>query len=162
MSQIALVTHQHDDNVRVGMVAQLLEPPRNVLVCLVLADIVDEQSADGTPVVRGRDGAVPFLAGSVPDLCLDGLGVDLDRPGGKLDADGGLGVYIELISSETAEQVGLSDARVSNQNNCGKAALACIAMGGRRGNECLEVSITLEKKLQGGSRSAPYPGQRRG
>lgn len=158
MPQIALVTHQHDDNIRVGVVPKLLEPPCNVLVCLVLADIVDEQRADGTPVVRRRDGAVPFLAGGVPNLCLDGLGVDLDGSGGELDADGGLGVYVELISSETTEQVGLSDARVSNQNNCGEAVLACIARRGRRRSECLEVSITLEEKLQGDLGSAQYSG----
>ena len=162
MAQIALVTHQHDDNIRVGVVPQLLEPPRHVLVCLVLANIVDEQGADGTAVVRRCDGAVPFLAGGIPDLCLDGLGVDLDGAGGKLDADGGLGVYVELISSETTEQVGLSNARVSDQNNCGKAVSACIARRGRRRSECLEVSITLEKKLREDPRSAPYSGQRRG
>lgn len=149
MPQIALVTHQHDDNIRIGVVPQLLEPPRNVLVCLVLANIVDEQGADSTSVVRRRDGAVPFLAGGVPNLCLDGLGVDLDRPGGKLDADGGLGVYVELIPSESTEQVGLSDTRVSDQNNCEMAVLVCIASRrGRRVSECTELSSTLEKKLQ--------------
>lgn len=114
----------------------------------MLADIVDEQGADGTSVVRGRDGAVPFLAGGVPNLCLDGLGVDLDGSGGKLDADGGLGVYVELIPSESTEQVGLSDTRVSDQNNCGMAVLACIARRGRWMSECTGLSVTLEKKLE--------------
>lgn len=48
---------------------------------------------------------------------LDRLGVNLDRAGGELDTDGGFGVEIEFIASETAEQVGLADARVTNQDD---------------------------------------------
>lgn len=51
MPQIALVSNQHDDDVGVGMVTQLLQPPRYVLVSLVLADVVDEQGADSATVV---------------------------------------------------------------------------------------------------------------
>jgi len=51
VSQIGLVSDQHDDNVTVGMVSQLLEPSGDVLVCLVLADVVDEQGTDGAAVV---------------------------------------------------------------------------------------------------------------
>ena len=87
MSQIALVSHQHDHNVRIGMVSQLLQPSRDVLVGLVFADIIDEQSADSTSVVCGCDGSIPLLAGGIPDLCLDGLRVYLDRPGRELHAD---------------------------------------------------------------------------
>lgn len=117
VAQIALVADEHDDNVGVGVVAQFLEPPGDVLVGLVLADIVDEEGADSTTVVGRGDGAVTLLAGGIPNLCLDGLGVDLDRPGGELDADGRLGVEVELVASESAEQVGLSDARVSDQHH---------------------------------------------
>lgn len=92
MPQIALVPDKHDDDVRVGMVAQLLQPPGNVLICLVLADVVDEQSSDGAAVVCGGDGAVSLLARRVPDLRFDRLCVDLDGSGGKFDADGRLGV----------------------------------------------------------------------
>ena len=138
------------------MVPQLLQPARDVLVGLVLRGVVDKQRPDGTAIVGRRYGTVPFLTGRIPNLSLDRLGVDLDGSGGELDADGGLGVYVELISSETTEQVGLSDARVSNQNNCGEAVLACIARRGRRRSECLEVSITLEEKLQGDLGSAQY------
>ena len=117
MPQIALVSDQHDDDVGVGMVAQLLEPPGDVLVGLVLADIVDKEGTDSTTVVSGSDGAVALLTGGIPDLRLDGLGVDLDRTSRELDADGGLRIKVELVASETAEKVGLSDARVSDQHN---------------------------------------------
>lgn len=110
MPQIALVTHKHDDDVRVGMVAQLLQPPRHVLVCLVLADVVDQQGAHCAAVVCGGDGAVSLLAGGIPDLSLDGLGVDLDGPGSEFDADGRLRVQVELVAGESAQQVGFTDA----------------------------------------------------
>lgn len=74
------------------MVPQLLQPPGHVLEREALADVVDEQSTDGAPVVGRGDGAIPFLARGIPDLRLDRLVVDLDRPRGKLDADGRLGV----------------------------------------------------------------------
>jgi hypothetical protein len=88
MPQIALVSYQHDDNVRVRVVPQLLQPPGHILVRLVLADIVDEQGADCPSIVGRGDGAVSFLSSSVPDLCLDRLCVYLDRPGCELYTDG--------------------------------------------------------------------------
>lgn len=115
MPQIALVTDKHDNNVGVGMVAQFLEPSCDVLVGLVLADIVDEKGTDGTTVVGGGDGTVSFLTSSIPNLCLDSLGVDLDGARGELDTDGGLGVEVELVASESAEKVGFTNARVSDQ-----------------------------------------------
>lgn len=117
MPQIALVTHEHDDNVLVGMVAQFLQPSVHVLKRHALADIVDEEGADSTAVVGRGDGAITFLASSIPNLCLDCLGVDLNGSGGKLDADGGLGVEVELVTGESTEKVGLSDARVSDEDH---------------------------------------------
>lgn len=76
----------------------------------MLADIVDEQRSDRATVVCGGDGSVSLLSGGIPDLSLDGLGVDLNGPGSKLDADCRLGVEVELIASETAQQVGFTDA----------------------------------------------------
>lgn len=110
VSQIALVSDQHDDDVGVSVVPQLLQPSRDVLVGLVLADVVDEEGTDSATVVGRRDGAISLLAGRIPDLRLDGLGVDLDRSRGELDTDCRLGVQVELISGESTEKVGLSDS----------------------------------------------------
>lgn len=117
MSQIALVSDQHDNDVCIGVISQLFQPPRNVFICLVLADIVDKKGADRTTVVCGSDGTVTLLTGCIPDLRLDGFGVNLDRSGGKLDTDSRLGVEVEFVSSESAEKIGLSNTRVSNQDN---------------------------------------------
>ena len=92
------------------MVAQLLQPPCDILVCLVLADVVDEQRTHGATVVCGGDSAVSLLASSIPDLRLNCLRIDLDRAGSKLDADGRLGVEVELVACESAQQVGFTDA----------------------------------------------------
>lgn len=114
MLQIALVSHQHNHNVAVRMISQLLQPPRHVLVRLVLADVVDQERADGPAVVGACDGAVALLTGCVPDLGFDCFGVDLDAAGGEFDADGGLGVEVEFVAGESGEKVGLSDAGVSD------------------------------------------------
>lgn len=55
---------------------------------------------------------------SVPNLRLDDLAVVLDTPGGELDANGRLGVEVELVARESAQQVGLSDARVADDDHC--------------------------------------------
>ena len=49
--QITFVAHKHNDNVRIGMVAEFLEPAGNVGVRRVLGNIVDEESAYRTAVV---------------------------------------------------------------------------------------------------------------
>ena len=117
MPQIALVSDQHDDDVRIGMISELLQPPGHVLVGLMLADVVHKQSAHCSPVVGRCDGSIAFLTSRVPDLCFDRFGVYLYGPGGKFNADGGLGVQVEFIASETAQQVGLSNTRVSNEHH---------------------------------------------
>lgn len=116
--QIALVSHQHNDDVGVGMVPQLLQPPRDVLIGLVLADVVDQQRTDGASVVCGGDGAVPLLTGGIPDLGLDGFGVNLNGARGKLDTDGRLRVQVELVARETAQEVGFTNARISYEDDC--------------------------------------------
>ena len=117
MPQIALVTHKHNDDVGVGVIAQLLQPPRHILICLMLADVVDKQSADCATVVCGGDSTVALLACSVPNLGLDGLGVNLDGASRKFDANRRLGVKIEFISREAAQEIGLSNTRISDKDN---------------------------------------------
>ena len=53
----------------------------------------------------------------VPNLRLDDLGIVLDAACGKLDTDGRLGVEVELVASEPAQQVGLAHARIANDDD---------------------------------------------
>ena len=96
------------------MVPQLLQPPGHILVGLMLADVVDQQSPNGAAVVGRGDCSIAFLPGRVPDLGLDGLAVDADGTGCKLDADCRFGVEVEFVTGEPAEQVGLPNSRVSD------------------------------------------------
>ena len=73
MSQIALVSHQHDHDIGVCVVSQLLQPAGDVFKGEVLGDVIDEEGPDSTAVVGRRNGPVALLAGGVPDLRLDGL-----------------------------------------------------------------------------------------
>jgi len=49
--QITLVSDQHDHNVRVGMISELLQPAGDVDVGSMLCNVVDEESANSTAVV---------------------------------------------------------------------------------------------------------------
>lgn len=85
-----------------------LEPLRAVLEAVAIRDVVNDQRAHCIPVVGGRHGAVPLLAGGVPHLCLDGLAIVLNLPRRKLDADGALRVRLELVFREAAQQACLA------------------------------------------------------
>lgn len=56
MPQIALVTDEHDDDVRVCVVAEFLQPAKNVDVSRVFRDIVHEKCSDSASVVPVRMG----------------------------------------------------------------------------------------------------------
>lgn len=127
--QVGLVADEHDDDVGLGVVAELLEPALNVLKGGVLGDVVDEESPDGAPVVSRGDGPIALLAGSVPDLGLDGLPLGLDRFGRELDADGRLGLQVELVAGKAGEEVGLADARVADQDNLEQIVVLFIYSG---------------------------------
>ena len=51
MFQVALVTNEHNDNIRIGVVAKFLEPAGNIGIRRVLSNIIDEESAHRTAVV---------------------------------------------------------------------------------------------------------------
>lgn len=48
---------------------------------------------------------VLLLLTSVPDLRLDRLAVNVDRPCGELDADRRLGLEVELVACESREHL---------------------------------------------------------
>ena len=68
IAQIALLAHQHDNDVAVRIVAQLLQPALHILLCQVLGDFIQHQCIHCTVVVSRGDGAVALLASSVPTL----------------------------------------------------------------------------------------------
>ena len=130
MSQIALVSHQHDNNVCICMISQLLQPPCDVLVCLVLADVVHKESSYSASVVCRCDRPVSLLSSCVPDLRLDSLCVNLNWSGCELYTDGWFRVEVELVACESAQKVGFTNTRISDQDDCKEV---CVSW--RRGND---------------------------
>ena len=57
VSQIALVANKHDHDVKIGVLAQLLQPLLHVFE-RKLADIVDNQSTNSAAIVRTSNGAI--------------------------------------------------------------------------------------------------------
>ena len=51
VAQVALVTHQHDDDISVRVLPQLPQPPLGILKALMLCNVIDEQCPDGAPIV---------------------------------------------------------------------------------------------------------------
>ena len=90
MVEVTRLAHQHDVDVALSVVMQLLQPVLHILLCQVLGDVIHQQRTHSTTVVLGADGAVALVASSVPDRRLDGLAVNLDPAGGKLHANGAL------------------------------------------------------------------------
>ena len=78
MSQITLITNEHDDDIRIGVIPEFLQPAGDIVIGLMFADIVDQKSSDSTSVVGRCYRAVPLLTRRVPYLCLDGLCVNLN------------------------------------------------------------------------------------
>ena len=89
--QVSLVAHQEYDDVAVGKLLQGLQPLRHVLEAIHVRYVVDEEGTYSTSIICRSDRSISLLAGSVPNLRLDGLPiVCADFLGGELDADSGL------------------------------------------------------------------------
>ena len=73
VGEVGLVADEHDGGVGVGVVAELLEPPLDVVEGGGLGHVVDQELAHGAAVVGARDRPVALLPGRVPDLRLDRL-----------------------------------------------------------------------------------------
>lgn len=97
VDQVALVPDEELVDALVRVAVDLLQPLLDVVEGVLVGDVVDDDDAVRAPVVRGRDGPEPLLAGSVPldvrrrvethDLQLDGLALQLDGPYLEVDAD---------------------------------------------------------------------------
>ena len=87
------------------MLAELREPLVNVVEGLRFSDVIYEERPYSIPIVRVRDGSVPFLASGVPDLCADLLILHLNVPCREFHSYGGLRVFLELVLSVAQEEV---------------------------------------------------------
>lgn len=77
MLEIRLVPNQHDHNVGVGVISQLLQPSFNILIGYMLRDVIHQQSSYSATIVRTSDSSVSLLSCCVPDLSFDRLSINL-------------------------------------------------------------------------------------
>lgn len=54
MLQITLVAHEHNNDVTVCMIPQLLQPSLNIFVCQMFRYVINQQSADSSTIVPVR------------------------------------------------------------------------------------------------------------
>jgi hypothetical protein len=77
--QIALVAHQQLVHVVGGVSVDLVQPLLDVVERIHVGHVVHNNDAVRATVVRAGDSAEPLLTGSIPDLQLNGLSVQLNR-----------------------------------------------------------------------------------
>jgi len=51
VSQVALIADKHDNNIRIGMIMQFLQPPIDILKGEMLGNIIYNESTNGTTIV---------------------------------------------------------------------------------------------------------------
>jgi hypothetical protein len=76
--QVALVAHEQLVDVLARVAVDLVQPLLDVGEGVPVGDVVDDDDAVGAAVVGRGDGAEALLPRRVPDLQLDGLGLQLD------------------------------------------------------------------------------------
>ena len=83
---VALVAQDHLLYVRARVLLDVPDPVLDVVEALLVGDVVDEHDTHGSAVVGRGDGPESLLSRCVPDLQLDLLAVELDRPDLEVDA----------------------------------------------------------------------------
>ena len=65
MLQIAFVTDEHDNDIRIGVISELLQPPRHVDVGSMFRDVIDKEGTDCTTVITDRLGVEKMILDSL-------------------------------------------------------------------------------------------------
>mmetsp|Transcript_117814 Transcript_117814/g.175990 ORF Transcript_117814/g.175990 Transcript_117814/m.175990 type:complete len:274 (-) Transcript_117814:82-903(-) len=116
MFQIILVSDQHDDHVRLRVLAGFLQPPAQVLEGISPRNIVDQQCPRGSAIITAGNTTERFLAGGIPDLKFDEFVVQVDHAGAELDSNRQIVDGLKSLVGELQQQTGLSDACVTDDD----------------------------------------------
>lgn len=101
---IDFVADNHLDDVALcGVHLKLVQPRLQLGESAVVANVVYENRPLRVPVIRGREGAEAFLAGSVPYRQFDGVAVDVDALCFKINADRERLFRIEVVFDEAQQ-----------------------------------------------------------
>jgi len=104
LSHIALVADEDAGDVVGGVFLDLVHPVLDGAEALAVCDVVGDDDAVGALVVAAGDSLEALLAGGVPNLELDGLSVNLDRPDLEVHADCWHEVVCENVVGESEKQ----------------------------------------------------------
>lgn len=72
---------------------------------------------------------VPFLTGSIPNLCLDGLVIDREGFGLKFNSNRRFRIQTEFIPGETSEKLRLANCGVTDQDDLEYVVYLLIVIG---------------------------------
>eukprot|EP00290_Baffinella_frigidus_P005168 CAMPEP_0180134656 /NCGR_PEP_ID=MMETSP0986-20121125/10299_1 /TAXON_ID=697907 /ORGANISM="non described non described, Strain CCMP2293" /LENGTH=208 /DNA_ID=CAMNT_0022075073 /DNA_START=132 /DNA_END=759 /DNA_ORIENTATION=- len=102
--EVALVPDEHDGHVGVGVLQRVLKPRRQVVERLSPRDVVHQQRASSSPVVRPCNRAERLLPRRIPDLQLDWLGIDGHPPRPELHSYCQIVHRLEALVRELQQQ----------------------------------------------------------
>ena len=128
-----------------ALTLELIEPSADTIESGTAANIVNDESTDGAAVIGRGDGAKPFLAGSIPNLSLNLFAINIHNLSLEFNADGGLGMEIELVSSITRQQIGFTNRRVSDDDDLEEILLTSFIVRRRHcvGFDCARLSLSV-------------------
>ena len=95
--KIFLVTNKDSRNVFLGMLVDLTHPFRNLGKRISVSDIIGDNDTVSTLVVGRSDSLESLLSGSIPDLELDGLSVNVDCSDFEIYTNGWHKVVMENV-----------------------------------------------------------------
>lgn len=101
--EICLVSHQDSGNVILSVLLDFAHPGVDRVEGVTVGDVVHDNNSVSALVVAGSDGLETLLAGSVPDLQLADLLVDVDGANLEVDSDCWHKVLLEVVISDSAK-----------------------------------------------------------
>ena len=105
--QVDFVSNYNDGKVRPGESPCVSQPGGDVIVGVLIGDIINDQGARCSSVVRARDGSKPFLTCSVSYLELQFVDSEIKHFAAELYSDGVSGRPFELLFDELVENARL-------------------------------------------------------
>lgn len=104
-------------------------PDTYVLEGALISDRIRQDNAVSALVVGLRDGSIPFLPSSIPNLKLQPGTVHIDRLNLEIDTDGSYVAGLELVLTEPNKNVALTHSTVANDDDLKQQILLWVLVG---------------------------------
>merc|ERR550517_2123589 len=128
--QVNLIPDEDPHNILRGVFINVPQPICHIVQAFLVGDVVDKHDTHSLPVETGGDGVEPFLAGSVPNLQLHHLSINLYCVNLEINANCRDERVVESILAKPEYDASLADARVTNEEQLEKVvkafARACL------------------------------------